>query len=107
MRKNNNIPNKVQIGPYNFKIITMENLSSEDKKVDGYIDFENCEIYIEQNICDDVKKTTLLHEILHAILMQSDIDSSGDNVIHKAVNIISMGLLDVLRRNQDILKYLI
>lgn len=107
MKKNQfGIPKTIKIGPFEYSIYLSDNIQLDDRNLSGMVDFDKCEIYIDMNIDEKCKKTTLLHEILHAILHCSSVESDKED-IHKVIDIISIGLLDLLERNKSLLKYLL
>lgn len=101
----NSLPKNIKIGPFNYKVFLANNIEMEGRNLSGMVDFDKCEIYIDTNIDENCKKATVLHEILHAILHCSSIESDKEE-IHKVIDIISIGLLDLFSRNKSLVKYL-
>jgi hypothetical protein len=57
------IPDKVKVGGIVWKV----EMVSELKEVNGYLDFATGIIKIDKRMPEDIKKLTLLHEIIHSI----------------------------------------
>lgn len=96
----------IKVGPFTYNIIIEEGAALNDSPASGYIDYDKSEIHIEKELSEDCRKTTLIHELIHAILFCSGIDDSNKE-IHKVIDIISIGILDILIRNKQLLNYLI
>jgi hypothetical protein len=60
------IPNKVKVGGIVWKV----EMVSELKDINGYLDFATGVIKIDSRMPEDIKKLTLLHEIIHSINCQ-------------------------------------
>jgi hypothetical protein len=98
--------NTVKIGPLEYSVIEVEDLhitNGEEQKVRlmGNIDYDKCVISLLPNLASAHGAVTLIHEVIHAITLQSRQDISED-----LIDVLSHGLVDVLRRNPDLVEYL-
>lgn len=51
-----------------FTILFKKSVKSENEECLGYVDWDTCEIHIEDSIKDILLKETLLHEVVHVLL---------------------------------------
>lgn len=103
------IPKRVTVGPFGFTVTLDENTCLRDSVNQGSDHIFGLMLPLEQKIVvnprqgDDMKRDTLLHEVLHAILMGAGLDGETEERI---VSTISPALLDTFRRNPELVAYL-
>jgi hypothetical protein len=102
------MPKSVQIGPYRFAV-TDDQAAYDRKAVDdqtacwGFIEYGRLRIIISPEQAEDHKRAALLHEVLHGVEDISDQRHEHDELI---IRQLAATLLDVLRRNPDLVAYL-
>jgi len=62
------IPERVKIGGIIYTVRLMDNVSEEDRQVDGYILYDKQEIRIKKGMPEDYTGKVFLHEVLHGVL---------------------------------------
>lgn len=97
------IPNKVDVGPFGYKIV--QNLP-EDKECFGMCDHRELKISLLPGLAKDAKAETLFHEILHACFFASSLHLPQKEE-ERIVAALSVSLLHVLRTNPTVTNYLI
>lgn len=104
------LPSMIQVGPLRFtavidqKTVDKERKDSNTSGVIGFVRRHTQEIFIAEDVAADQQAVALLHEILHAIYGQFDVDAKIDD--EATVSITSGVLLDTMRRNPDLVAYL-
>lgn len=111
-----NVPTNLQIGPYNFTIEVVEDLTASHNTREatagdslyGLTSLDKQLIQLDSEMQGVVVKETLLHEILHAIWEVVGGYQGGKFKIseEQIVRMISPTLLDTFRRNPDLVEYL-
>ena len=98
-----NIPEKIKIGCSNITIEVVDRIVEDDTEYLGDFDFGLRKIRISKNQSEDSKIETFLHEILHGILIERDvnIDSEGADLI---CNALSRGVIQLIQDNPGLLK---
>lgn len=106
------IPSTIEIGPLRYsvridqKAIDLERKESRDTGCLGYIRRHSQEIVLAEDQGPDQLRISLLHEVIHGIVgVASVYDIKADD--EAAVTAISTYLLDTVRRNPDLVKYLV
>lgn len=101
-----NIPEKIKIGCSNITIEVVDRIIEDDTEYLGDFDFGLRKIRISKNQSEDSKIETFLHEILHGILIERDvnIDSEGADLI---CNALSRGVIQLIQDNPELLKKLL
>ena len=96
-------PVAVKIGALVYAVEYIERLVSVDKgtKLNGNILYNPCLIRVEAESDEQIQAVTVLHEILHGILMQAGRDEHEE----KDVEVLAYGLFDVLRSNPTLLEW--
>ncbi len=102
-------PKEIQVGPYRYRISTekaeMDALQAEQRcGLAGFHDELQTQITTHPEQTQDSMADTLLHELLHACLIQSGVQDRDREEDY--VSGISATLLDTLRRNPDLVKFL-
>lgn len=104
------IPKHVTVGPFRFTVTLDENACLRDSVNQGESAHNfGLMLPLQQKIVvnpvqgDDMKRDTILHEVLHAILMGAGLE---DELEERIVSTISPALLDTLQRNPDLVTFL-
>lgn len=94
-------PKQIKIGPNYYKVIFLKepDTNSRGNNLHGCIKYDEKEIRIHDS---HHAKLTLLHEILHGIWSDRDLDGKEE----KTVNQMSIGLLAVIQDNKGLAEYL-
>jgi hypothetical protein len=105
------LPSVVEIGPYRHRISNdpakfLKQESEYGEVVYGLSSIENQTIFIKPGMGRDATADTLLHECLHMILQTSSAGLSAADE-ETVVRAITPQLLDMLRKNPDIVVYLL
>lgn len=111
--KKNVSPTDFAFGCFNFKIKedSVENIKaltgSKEDFLFGAIDNNSQIIVINKDISPQTKRETLLHEIVHAIVFNNNIGSI-DNAedMENVVDRTAAGVYEVIKRNPDIVKWI-
>lgn len=103
------LPNRIQIGPLNFLVtddVAAHNQGVVEDLHDTYgrIRYSKELIILDPNQTDAHKRITLLHEVMHGCWHLGDRSHKNDE---KAIRSLTAPLLDVLRRNPDLVAYLL
>lgn len=100
-----NIPEKVRIGSCDYSVnIIDEKLILNARECKGIIDYEFHNIKINNEVQDmQGKEQTFLHELLHGIVKERNLDLSNSDE-ETIVDEIAMGLHQVIRDNPYIFK---
>jgi len=95
------IPKTIKIGPIQYEIVKTDKLPEE---VSGEFVPEQCRFFINQDHHIQQQDVALIHEIVHAILLQGgrSIESEDEDL----VCILAHGLLQVLRNNHFLTEHL-
>jgi len=100
-------PSSVQVGPYKYRVIVSKmaiikaNADAKDSRV-GESDHSKQIITIDPKLGPDQLVETLLHEVLHAVNQVGGRFLDEDDVLR-----LSPLLLDTLRRNPELVEYLL
>lgn len=106
-------PKDIQIGPYHFT--TVLDKAEWDKAVKDHGDADlfglmvdaNQQILADPDQADDMLADTILHEVLHAIFMTAGSRERKKFSEEQMICLISPMLLDTLRRNPDLVTFLL
>mgnify|MGYP001233655461 CR=1 FL=1 len=99
-------PKNIKVGAIRFKIRRKRKLLLDGEPCDGYISFSDGEIFIASSPMNfSVEQITVLHEILHAILINTGLKTTVD-IQHKYIEPISAELVHVLQSNPTLVRYL-
>lgn len=92
--------NKVRIGGLDFKLVRGHS-RHEDLNTLGYMDSKRAEIGIyDDSVSEDIKKNTLIHEIVEAINDLNDLQLD-----HKDITVLGTSITQVLNDNPHIFKF--
>lgn len=103
------LPEKVTIGPLTFQVtddVAAHNQGVVEDLHDTYgrIRYSKGLIILDPNQTDAHKRITLLHEVMHGCWHLGDRSHKNDE---KAIRSLTAPLLDVLRRNPELVAYLL
>ncbi len=94
-----NPPNVVSVIGKTYAILTVDSVDSEDSC--GEHELQRQEIKIKKDLHAEAARDTLLHELIHAVDEQLDL-----RLKHRQVHALAAGLLQVLRENPDLVRFL-
>lgn len=106
------LPTFIDIGPFRYTItideLTRQRAQETDRsKVLGQTDHDKLEMILDASQPASLLRETLLHETLHLVTEMSGLRyDSGSDKDERLVRRMSPLLLEVLRRNPDIVAYL-
>lgn len=103
------LPESIDVGPFTYTVVTDEldvlrTCVSEHKELLGFHDEKALRIVVDPSQAPGQQRDTLLHELLHAVAAMTGADL-GDNE-EKVVRRLSPALLDLLRRNPNLVRFL-
>lgn len=99
-----NIPYKVKIDGMEYTIeLTNGTIINEDLKVLlGRIDYNQCKIVLDGKANEQTVKTTLMHEIVHGIMKERNIDMQTEQ--ETFIDEIAKGFYNLINDNPDMFK---
>jgi hypothetical protein len=102
-------PRFIHVGPYEYSVHTDAAAVAElDSGDDGSCDFHDVRITVNPARPEQVQRDTLLHEVLHAIGALTGLRRDlGEEAEERVVERLSSNLLDTLRRNPELVEYLL
>lgn len=89
----------VRVGPICYEIREMENVLIDGGLAAGYMDADATQIVVASGLPAPVKAVTLMHEILHALLLQAG-SKHGNN--ENLIECLSYGLVQLCRDNKGL-----
>lgn len=107
------LPDTIQVGPWRCTVVVdlaAITAACADHKMDldGQFDSRNLTITVRPDLPPDMEAETVTHELLHALTAMTGINSDLDADAEEAlVTRLSPALLDTLRRNPDLTRYLL
>lgn len=107
------LPAELIVGPNRYTVTgdELERLRTEHaerSQLDGHTDHGTLRLLVNTALAADQVRDTLLHETLHALAFLSGLSSEwGSEKEEAVVRRLSPLLLDVLRRNPDLVAYLV
>lgn len=94
------IPDVIRIGPYVYDVTREHNLSSDNHvRLQGQARHLDKRIVLDDPMTAQQERVTLLHEVLHVIEYERNLDLSEN-----CVDQLSVGLADALLRNPLLLE---
>lgn len=102
------LPKTVEIGPLTFRVIDdrsehNQTIVDDMEKTWGLIRYATGKIILDPDQNDGHKRMCLLHEVMHGCWHIGDRSHKNDEA---AIRALAGPLLDVLRRNPDLVAYL-
>jgi len=99
----------VDAGWGSFPICFRKNIKADNEDCLGYVDWDSCEIHLEDSIKEKALKETLLHEVIHVVLSTIGVKSEDEDV-HSPLSFtneyiteqLSRGLLLLYRLNPEL-----
>lgn len=97
---------RLLIGSIAYQVEQREGLRGENQeKLNGWIQYNNTLILLEQEMDDQVKAVTLLHEILHGVF-ESCGRATDDQEQESEIDALAHGLFGVIRQNPDLMEWI-
>lgn len=94
--------NAVKIGPAWFTIWISDKIHGENGlEMLGLVDTSDCRIVISDNQTIEMKRVSILHEIIHAVMLQGSVEQD-----EAAVNALAYGLALLLDQNAGFFDWL-
>jgi len=101
------LPDHVLIGPYRYSIHLTQQVKPKAEGRIGRIMFRKLRIEISNRVSVGRQQETLLHEILHGLWETVGLPDGEKTSDESVIKSLSPILLDTLRRNPDVLAYLL
>jgi len=92
------LPTKIKIGGVYYTVEEQENLINIDDAW-GRVDYFNSHIRVDKSLSHDRKEQSLIHEVLHAIFLESGYKEQDEDMINR----VSIVLHQVLKDNPRLL----
>ena len=93
------IPHTLKIGGKKFKVRSVKNLSDKDlhggSELLGKADINKCVIYLSKNMGSEKEKEVILHEIMHVVDTDFNLNL-GEN----KVNLLAIEILRIITDNK-------
>ena len=103
-----NLPATVDIGPHTLAVKEVRSLKDGSQQLDGDIVYGTMTIRIVHRNHVSKKREVLVHETLHGIFRNLDLDREwGQKKLEGYCFRIAPALLDVLRRNPALVAFLV
>ena len=103
------LPNEINLGPIVYKVVYIRDLLDDErnKKLTGLISINDATIKIEKDVGIQLQAMTLIHEIIHHIIMASGHESDlRQESLEGFIDAISSGFLTTLRLNPNLLEFI-
>ena len=92
------IPRYLKLGPFNYNVELHDGYwNRDDVRVYGEVDERTCTINLDVDASPEIVRDSILHEILHAILIMYDKDDED------LVRLLAPMLLQVIRDNPKLM----
>ena len=102
------LPETLDVGPHVYAVRQQKRVGDGSADLDGEISFVKMTISILRQNCASKKREVLLHEVMHGICRNADLDREwGQEKLENYVFRITPLLLDVLRRNPQLIAFLV
>ena len=73
-----------------------------DRNLMGRLAYDTAQIYVRKDLPLDKKMETLLHEVIHAVYMNSGLHPGDEE--EKVVTALSSGIYQFLKENKDVFR---
>lgn len=111
-------PKRVQVGPYRVQILIDEHAHNAAQaraaaSLYGHWDPERLEITVKPGLPQDQEADTVLHELFHAMTDATALTASPGGPLAEeessepVVSALATATLDLLRRNPELVRYLV
>ncbi len=100
---------EIYISPLTYQIVFEdEPKMTPDGDYSAYTDNENLKLVIKRSLAKGKMEVTILHEILHAILIQAglNLDEDDDSFYEQMIEVLSHSLLALIKNNPNFIKLL-
>lgn len=111
------MPETVQVGPHRYQVVATTEAVMEARNnagnagLVGHHDAMRCRLTVDPDIPPSQAADTLLHEVLHAVLMVTGADEQlarrKAGLDEYVICALTPTLLDVLQRNPDLVAFLV
>lgn len=103
------IPKRIDLGSIVYDVVLVSGLLDDEraKKLTGQISINDATIKVEGDIDPQLQAMTIIHEIVHHILMVSGHDSDvRPETIEDFIDALANGILITIRLNPDLTKFI-
>lgn len=100
---------EIYISPLTYNLVFEdEPKMTPDGEYSGYTDNENLKIVIKKSLAKGKMEVTILHEILHGILIQAGLNLSedDDSFYEQMIEVLSHSLYALIKNNPKLIKLL-
>ena len=88
----------INIAGINYTVESFE--TDVDRNLMGRLAYDTAQIYIRKDLPVDKKYETLLHEVMHAVYMNTGLQQGDEE--EKIVTALSSGIYQFLKENKDV-----
>lgn len=88
----------INIAGINYTVESFE--TDVDRNLMGRLAYDTAQIYIRKDLPVDKKYETLLHEVMHAVYMNTGLQQGDEE--EKIVTALSSGIYQFLKDNKDV-----
>lgn len=98
------LPSSIRISGITYDIVDVYGLldAEKAKKLNGCISYDQSKIEIESSLSDQIKMVTLLHEVIHGILSQAEMEHE-----EKLISVLGYGVCGFIQDNADFITSII
>lgn len=106
------LPDTIRIGPYRYRVVVDQavvDAASREASAHlcGSANHIEQTISLSPKLGPDARAEVLLHECIHGIFEQASIGRGLKGDVERVVEVLGYGVLDLLRRNPDLVAYLL
>lgn len=95
-------PRKVDVGPFRYSVHFVPELTSER----GFVSTSMRRIVVDGSLPQDSQAETLLHEVIHAAIDQTNLRGKDDEEEERLVAALSPQLFAILRSNPSLVSFI-
>lgn len=106
-KKNSTLPTSIKIGIYNYEVIETNDIGMlllDGQQCVGTIRYDELQIHVDKNRTPARKEQTLMHEIVHGIIIEHDVPIEDRDNYEEIVDKFSIGILQVLKDNPELFR---
>ncbi|MGH3476014.1 MAG: hypothetical protein ACRDQD_04165 [Nocardioidaceae bacterium] len=106
------MPEVIRVGPYRYRVVVDQAVVDASCRelqanLTGSADHVTQTISLSPNLGPDARAEVLLHECIHAIFEQATVRYDvKPSVLERLVELLGYAVLDLLRRNPELVAYL-
>jgi hypothetical protein len=100
------MPKAIQIGPYAITVVNSTNLANE-LECDAALGLGLQQLVVREGYSRDYTAVSILHEVLHGVWRLAGLHHDLGDHEERIVSSMDAALLDTLRRNPELVAYLI